>query len=169
MKLDRCVGRIPESHRVANPYRRSCCSSSKLCYRVGIAEQMTFSSPLGSVISVSSSSNSPSGRQESLAFIRFDQLHLAPFRLFDTDIRAPLHDVAIIPERDECPSLSQLRLGGCENRMSCPYLGPIRSQSGTTSVQLSCTRSMENCPDSFVIAPATLHDPSQFALMRASP
>jgi hypothetical protein len=31
-----------------------------------------------------------------------------------------------------------------------------------------CTRSMENCPDSFVIVPAILHDPSQFASVRAS-
>jgi hypothetical protein len=73
---------------------------------------MTFSSPLGSVISVSSSSNSPSGRQESLAFIRFDQLHLPPFRLFDTDIRAHLHDVAIIPERDAVPESVAVAPGG---------------------------------------------------------
>src|ERR1700693_2915094 len=47
--------------------------------------------------------------------------------------------------------------------MPCSHLGPIRSQSRITSVQLLCTRSMENCPDSFVIVPAILHDPSQFA------
>jgi len=39
------------------------------------------------------------------------------------------------------------------------HLGPIRSQSEITSVQLLCTRSIENFPDSFVIVPAILHAP----------
>jgi hypothetical protein len=53
--------------------------------------------------------------------------------------------------------------------MPCAHLRPIRSQSGITSVQLLFTHAMENCPDSFVMVPAILHDPSRFASVLASP
>jgi hypothetical protein len=85
-----------------------------------------------------------------------------PFRLSDTDIRGSLHDVAKTPKRYAVPEC----VAAAAEVVKAVCHALIWGRSGRSRVL--CTRSMENCPDIFVIVPAILHDPSQFASVRAS-
>jgi len=109
------------------------------------------------------------GRHESLALIRFDQLHLPPSPSARHRYSWSLHDVAITPERYAVPECVAAMADVVEADSHALVRFTDRVALGHHQRQLWCTRSMENCPDSFVIVPAFLHDPPQFASRRASP